>query len=138
MGVVNETKNIKKGDRNALLICNGDFPLSPEKCIVGPGKDAKILHSVLSDNAIGQFKVQVLFDKGLVEIRREISRICCQSDSEDTILIYYSGTGIKAKDESLFLLVNDSDSSFLEATTLESDFILSQLRSSKSRKLILK
>jgi len=137
MGLVIETQSIRKGNRYALLICNGDFPLIPQYCLTGPAKDAKILESVLSDNEIGQFKVDVLIDKGLVEVRRAISRICIQSDSDDTIMIYYSGTGMKVKDESLYLLVNDSDSSFLEATTLDSDFILSQLRHSKCRKIIL-
>ena len=137
MGVVTESKNNNEGGRNALLICNGNFPLIPQYCLKGPEKDSKILHSVLSSSEIGQFKVQVLLDKGLVEIRREISRICYQSEAADTILIYYSGNGIKSKDESLFLLVNDSDPSFLEATTLDSDFILSQLRNSKCRKTVL-
>jgi len=135
MGVV--TESIKKGDRIALLICNSVFPLIPQYGLKGPEKDAKILQSVLSDNEIGQFKVQVLADNGLVEIRREISRICKQSDSEDTILIYYSGNGIKAADDSLYLLVNDSDSNYIVATTLDSNFILSQLRDSKCRKIIL-
>ncbi|HSO86425.1 MAG TPA: TIR domain-containing protein [Draconibacterium sp.] len=137
MGTVTDSNTIKEGDRNALLICNGEFPFIPDIRLNGPAKDAKILNSVFSNHDIGQFKVQVLIDKGLVEVRREISRICNESNSDDTILIYYSGNGIKFKDDSLYLLVNDSDSRYLEATTLDSDFILSQLRHSKCRKIIL-
>ncbi|MEW6602927.1 MAG: caspase family protein, partial [Nitrospirota bacterium] len=133
----NKQKKLElSGRRLALIICNGSFTNIPEYKLIGPSKDAKLLESVLSDMETCRFSVRALVNKGLIEVRREIARICEEAGKEDTLLIYYSGNGIRNED-GLFLLVTDSESDYLYATALESEFIISQLRRSKCRKIVL-
>lgn len=121
-----------------MLICNGDFKhMAQYTSLAGPAKDAKLLEAVLSDQETCRFSVTTLVDRGLLEVRREIARICADASDADTLLIYYSGSGLKGTDGSLYLLVSDSDGDYPDATALDSDFILSQLRNSKCRRLIL-
>lgn len=126
------------GRRLALLICNGDFKqMARYASLVGPAKDAELLEAVLSDQETCRFSVTKLVDRGLLEVRREIARICADASDADTLLIYYSGSGLKGADGSLYLLVSDSDGEYPGATALDSEFILSQLRNSECRRLIL-
>jgi len=128
---------ILAGRRLALLICNGSFPSIPNFGLVGPAKDARLLETVLSDSDTGRFSVCVLLDRGLLEVRREIARICSDASENDTLLIYYSGNGFPGQDGGLYLLMADSDGQYLHATALDAEFILSQLRNSKCRRIIL-
>ena len=122
--------------RLALLICNGSFPKIPNQ-LAGPAKDAERLREILSEPEACGFNVSVLVDRGLLEVRREIARLCAAAGREDTLLIYYSGNGLEATDGTFCLLVADSESDFLEATALDADFILSRLRCSRCRKIVL-
>ncbi len=104
---------------------------------IGPAKDAKLLQLVLSDVETCRFSVRSLLDRGLIEVRREIASICADASEQDTLLIYYSGNGFPGQDGSLYLLVADSDGEYPHATALDNEFILSQLRSSKCRHIVL-
>ncbi|HRC43296.1 MAG TPA: TIR domain-containing protein [Nitrospira sp.] len=135
------TRNKRKtptfaGRRLALVICNGGFRSVPNQ-LVGPAKDAKLLETVLSDSETCRFSVCVLVNRGLLEVRREIARICTDASENDTLLIYYSGNGFLDQDESLYLVVADSDGKYPHATALDAEFILSQLRNSRCRRIIL-
>jgi hypothetical protein len=126
----------KPGLRLALLVCNGEFPKACNP-LVGPAKDANQVAKVLSDPETCRFTVRTLLDHGLLEVRREIARACREAGETDTLLLYFSGTGLKWEDGGLYLLVKDSEKEFLDATALDAEFILSQLRSSKCRNIIL-
>ena len=123
--------------RLALLICNGTFPNIPEYQLVGPAKDASTLDGILSDSETCQFQVRKVVDGGLHEVRLEIARICADADVEDTIVIYYSGNGVTGKDGSFYLMVSDTEREYPFATGLDAEFILSQLRDSRCRSVLL-
>ncbi len=123
--------------RLALLICNGTFPNIPQYQLPGPVKDAKLLSATLSDPETCGFEVKTLVDRGLLEIRREIARICKEAGEQDTLLIYYSGNGFPDDDGDLYLLASDSYGDYPDATALDAEYILSQLRHSKCRKIVL-
>lgn len=135
--LVTGKKPADSGRRLALLICNGAFANIPHYQLAGPAKDAKLLESVLSDQDTCRFSVTTLVDRGLLEVRREIARVCADASEADTLLLYYSGNGLKGADGSLYLLVTDSDGDYPDATALDADFILSQLRGSRCRRIIL-
>lgn len=123
--------------RLALVICNGSFEKIPEFQLAGPAEDARQVTAVLADSETCQFSVRLLLDRGLLEVRREIARICRDAGREDTVLIYYSGNGMLDENGSLSLAVVDVDKEFVDATALDADFIISQLRRSKCRKTVL-
>ena len=122
------------GRRLALLICNSTFG---SFYLPGPAKDAELLEAVFSDPETCKFSVSKLVDAHLLEARREIARICSDASDADTLMIYYSGNGTIGQDGSLFLGVADSDTQFPDATALDAEFILSQLRNSRCRRIIL-
>jgi hypothetical protein len=140
-----------KERRLALLICNGSFirtadgePSDPAKdarvletVLPGPAKDAKLLETVLSDADTCRFGVRSLVDRGLLEVRREIARICADASGNDTLLIHYSGNGFRGPDGSFYLAVVDTERDCLDATALDAEFILSQLRNSRCRRIVL-
>lgn len=132
-----EQQTPEDGQRLALLICNGDFANLQAYQLPGPARDAENLAAVLSDPEVCRFNVRTLLDKGLLEIRYEVARICAEAGPEDTLLIYYSGNGLTGDDGTLCLLMADSRGDFPDATALDADFILSQLRRSRCRKTVL-
>lgn len=122
--------------RIALLICNGTCEGLPD--LDGPARDAERLAAVLADPEVCRFDVRTLVDRGLLEVRREIARVSAEAGEGDTLLLYYSGRGhMDETGGALHLLVADSDMDFVGATTLDADFVLSQLRRSPCRKIVL-
>ncbi|NVN90233.1 MAG: TIR domain-containing protein [Desulfuromonadales bacterium] len=123
--------------RIALLVCNGDFPKNPGYQLPGPAKDAEHLARTLSDQDDCGFEVRSLVDGGLLDVRREVARVCADAGPKDTLLLYCSGRGFRDENGNFHFLVCDSENDFLAATALDAEFILSQLRRSACRKIVL-
>ncbi len=126
------------GKRLALLICNVMYPkIAGYHDIVGAAQDADRVEEILSDSESCRFTVCALIDGGLLEVRRAIERICREATERDTLLIYFSAGSRTGNDDSLYLLVNDSEGDLLNATALDTEFVLSQLRATRCRKIVL-
>ncbi len=127
--------------RIALLIGNARVRNSEGKGyaldLPGIDKDLAGLSEVLGDREYGGFEIVSLMGPTLIEVRREIARVADSLRSEDTLLIYYSGTSTLGRDQLLYLPVSDSDVNFLEATCLDSEYVLSVLRRCNSRRQVL-
>jgi hypothetical protein len=123
--------------RLALLICNGTFPKTGGFHIAGAIADARVLEQTLADPETCRFEVRALVDKGLLAVRREIARACRDVGERDTLLIHYSGNGTLHSTGELHLMVRDSDPEFPSATMLDTEFVLSQLRGSACRRIVL-
>jgi hypothetical protein len=127
--------------RIALLIGNARVRNSDGKgyALDLPGIDQDLagLGDVLGDREYGGFEVVSLMGPTLIEVRREIARVAEDLRPEDTLLIYYTGTSTLGRDQLLYLPVRDSDVNFLEATCLDSEYVLSVLRRCNSRRQVL-
>ena len=130
----------RPGKRLALLIGNGKvrgrnggYALN----IDGIDKDLASLGGVLEDDESAGFEVRTLLEPTLIDVRRAIARAALELSEDDTLLVYYSGTSALGQDNLLYLPVVDSDVDFLEATCLDSDYVLSCLRRSRSRHQLL-
>jgi hypothetical protein len=127
--------------RIALLIGNARVRNSDGKGFAldlpGIDKDLAGLGDVLGDREYGGFEIVSLMGPSLIEVRREIARVADGLRPEDTLLIYYSGTSTLGRDQLLYLPVSDSDVNFLEATCLDSEYVLSVLRRCNSRRQVL-
>ncbi|MEX1027226.1 MAG: caspase family protein [Candidatus Paceibacterota bacterium] len=124
-----------ESQRRALLICNGQFQ-HLKLSLPGVQKDAENLSRALGDPHRSGFKVTCLLDKGLLEVRKAIAEACAVSGNDDTLLTYYSGTSVYDGGE-LLLPVADSDPTCLMATSIEAEFVLSQMRRSSCRRFVL-
>lgn len=122
--------------KRALLICNGKFKFRPDE-LIGVRMDYQTMTEVLGRQDIGDFEVEGLLERGLVEVRTAIARVCRESADEDTLLIYYSGSSFKGDDGNFYLPVADSDKDYPDAGAIDSEFMLSCLRNSRSRRIIL-
>jgi hypothetical protein len=127
----------KSARRRALLIANGNFLNADLSGLPGVEKDFHALQAVLGAKELGNFEVIGLLNKDLLTVRREIAAVCDSSKSADTLLIYYSGTGICDLFGSLHLPVFDSDPKFVDATSIDANFILNRIRLSQCQKVIL-
>jgi hypothetical protein len=127
--------------RIALLIGNARVRNSEGKGyaldLPGIDKDLSGLGGVLGDPEYGGFEIVSLMGPTLIEVRREIARVAGGLRSEDMLLIYYTGTSTVGLDHQLYLPVSDSDVNFLEATCLDSEYVLSVLRRCDSRHQVL-
>ena len=124
--------------RIALLIGNGTFRMHGGQMynIDGVDKDLDAVGKVLGDAESAGFEVRSLFQPTLLEARRAVARAARDVRQSDILVVYYSGTST-VREGQLYLPVVDSDDEFLEATSLDSDYVLSCLRASKCRQQVL-
>ncbi len=125
----------------AVLIGNGRVRNANGKGyaldIPGIDKDVNTLAAVLGDAESAGFEVRKLIEPTLIDARREIARAAREVGPDDTLLMYYSGTSTLGADNLLYLPVSDSDVDFLEATCLDTEYVLSCLRQTRSRRQVL-
>ena len=100
-------------------------------------KDINKLGKLLNNRQRSEFKVESLRNPSFVQSRKAISKISQQAQVNDVVFFYYSGHGVLDQQQSLYLLFGDSETSFLDATCLESEFILSQFRKSACQNFII-
>jgi len=128
-----------KAKRLALVVSNGEY--KDEKGfgkLKGTTKDNQDITALLSDQELGDFEVTSLLDESLIHVRKAVAEITGKAGEQDLILFYFSGNGWLDKgDKSLYFPVRDSDSRFVNATSIDTDFILSQMRLSKCAKFVL-
>ena len=136
MGLDNRHK-LKLAKRLAVLISNGKFSDPNLPNLVGPQIDNQRLNTILSDINLGNFEVTSLVDQGLLAVRKAIAQACATADINDTLLIYYSGTSFLSQDGGLCLSIEDTDGQFPDATLIEAEYILAQLRNSRCHRIVL-
>ncbi len=99
--------------------------------------DVQRFSDLLNDRDRSDFVVSTLLNPQFVEARKQISEVCRKAKENDVIFFYYSGHGLLGEHRSLYLIFSDSDSKYLDATCLETEFILSQFRKSACRNFIV-
>jgi WD40 repeat protein len=112
---------------HALLIANSNFPEDPSLAdLIGPKNDPDVLRSALCDASTGLFGpdfVKILRDGREDEIRREIEGFLSNASMHDTVLLYYSGHGLRDLSGQLFLCARNTRSERLYSTAVGSNWI---------------
>jgi hypothetical protein len=125
-------------EKYALIIGNGDYKDERLSRLSTPGKDARGLAAVLRAKTIGGFtKVETLIDKPLQTLTMAISRFCKGKHVDDTVLLYFSGHGVKDHHGRLYLAVKDTIRDFMDASAIPATFVTGQLNNCESRIQIL-
>src|SRR5215207_6811112 len=107
----------------ALVIANTEYQDASFAKLTAPGKDAEEFAHVLREPGFAAFDdVQVLLNEGESNIRRAIVRFFVNRKRDDLLLLYFSGHGVRNEQGQLFLAVNDTEISILDATGIPADF----------------
>jgi len=124
--------------RFALVIANTEYQDASFAKLTAPGRDAEEFAHVLREPDLAAFDdVQVLLNEGEGKIRRSIARFFVGRKRDDLLLLYFSGHGLRNDQGQLFLAVNDTEISILEATSIRAEFLTSAMNNSRSQRQLL-
>ncbi len=125
------------GQRKALIIANDEYTHAQLRNLTAPAADAEALGSVLGDSHIGDFAVQIIHNKPTYVVQEQIEGLFAESRRDDTLLLYYSGHGLKSESGELFLAAANTRPDRLRATAIPADFVQRCMRESRSRYAVL-
>lgn len=130
---------MSNSNRYALIIGNSQYQDKTLRQLVTPQLDARALADVLNNQAVGAFKeAQILLDEKMDHLRRAIGRFFRQAKREDTLLLYFSGHGIRDElSGELYLATIDTEYEDLSATAIRADFIREKIQYSAATRKIL-
>jgi anti-anti-sigma factor len=123
--------------RVALLIANQKYKDEHITQLNAPMNDTDALYRLLINKKYGEFdSVTRLTNKSSSIIRKEIARLYKEGGSEDLILLYLSGHGVRL-DKEFYFLTNDSEVGNIEGTSLDANYIWQRFNKSYSRRRII-
>jgi uncharacterized caspase-like protein len=124
--------------RYALVIGNKEYTDPGLAKLTAPGKDAEAFARVLASKELCGFEdVQVLMDQPEPVVREAIDGFFDQKKSDDLLVLYFSGHGVRDEYGSLYLAVRNTNRLRLRATAIKSDFIRESMDQSRSRRQVL-
>ena len=124
--------------RRALLIGITAYTDPTLKQMTAPAQDVTALAAVLRDPAIGGFEVLTpLIDQRKHEIEEAIEAFFGEGASDDTLLLYFSGHGVKDNSGKLYLAAANTQGRVLRATGVSPSLINDVMRDSNAREQVL-
>src|SRR5829696_2246069 len=123
--------------RYALIVANDRYDDPKLKRLRGPAKDAEALAQVLRDPAIGDFAVDVAMNEPEARLRRKVNRFFQDRARDDTLLLHFSGHGLKDAGGDLYFAAADTEVDHLEDSAVESDWVRRRMDASRSMKIVL-
>ena len=124
--------------KSALIISNSDYSDPKLAKLTAPTKDAEALAEVLKAPDLAAFdEVTTLLNEPESVARRAIAKFFVDRKSDDLLLLYFSGHGIRDEQGRLFLAMPDTDASMLDATAVSSEFVTRQMDNTRSRRQLL-
>ena len=122
----------------ALIIGNSHYQDPNLAKLVAPGEDVNDLAVVLRDPAIGGFEqVWTLIDETDAAIRLSIEDFFADKKSDDLLVLYFSGHGVRDEQGRLYLAAPNTRANRLRATAIAADFITNEMDRSRSRRQVL-
>jgi uncharacterized caspase-like protein len=128
----------KMSGRFALIIGNTEYSDSGLAQLTAPGKDAEEFARVLKDQAICGFdEVKLVLNQPEHIVRGMIDEFFDQKKSEDLLVLYFSGHGVRDELGALYLAVINTIRTRLRSTAIKSDYIREAMDQSRSRRQVL-
>ena len=122
----------------ALIIGNSEYQDPKLARLATPSEDVNDLAEVLRTPDIGGFdEVTTLVNEPVPVVSRAIGRFFKQRVSEDLLLLYFSGHGVRDDQGYLHLAVKDTEHDLLAATAIPAAFVTSEMDRSRSRRQVL-
>jgi formylglycine-generating enzyme required for sulfatase activity/uncharacterized caspase-like protein len=110
------------------------------KPLPAAARDVEAVQEVLQHLEIGAFdEVNVLKNPGLLKMRQAISKLYCERDTEDLVLLYFSGHGLTDMSGRFFLTNRETENQggLDKATALEASFIHDLMENCDSERQII-
>jgi len=125
------------GSRYALIVATDRYSDVGLRELAAPAHDAEALASVLGDTGIGDFDVQVVSNRSAQDVRVAVEDFFADRDRSDTLLLHFSGHGLKNAAGELFLAAADTRPGRLASTGVGSDFLSRQMADSRAERIVL-
>lgn len=123
--------------RHALLIGNSTFVDPALARLSAPENDVIALRKVLENPEIAEFKTSLCLNAGLEEVRTAIADLFQKRAPDDTLLLYYTGHGLRDKEGRLFLALPGTIADAPSRISIEARFIRDEMDSSAALRQIL-
>lgn len=134
-------KRLKDSKRLALLIASENYENKElkENRLGAPKNDILELSRILKNQEIGGFDVEFSPNESSQKVRERIEKFFKYKTQrrEDTLLLYFSGHGLKDENGQLHLATVNTDPKLLESTAVSSRFIADMINASYSRRKII-
>ena len=125
------------GGRFALLVATDRYEDPDISQLTAPRQDAEALARVLSHSMIGAFDAKTLINAEAHIVRRNIEEFFSERKRDDTLLLYFSGHGMKDPEGHLHFIASDTHRKLLQSTGVAAAFVNDVMRRSRSRHQIL-
>jgi len=125
------------GSRYALIVATDQYSEPGLHELAAPARDAEALAAVLADPAVGDFEVQVLSNRSAQDVRMAVEDFFADRARSDTLLLHFSGHGLKNAAGELFLAAADTRPGRLASTGVGSDFLSRQMADSRAERIVL-
>jgi tetratricopeptide (TPR) repeat protein len=123
--------------RFALIIGNKEYDDPLLQGLHAPEYDVQDLASLLEDPNIGAFQVTRLLDRPFAEVRSAVSDFLGDRQVDDTVLLYFSGHGIKSRWGTVYLAVRDTRHKNPAALGIDAHFLRTQMQQCYSQRQVL-
>lgn len=122
----------------ALIIGNTEYIDPGLAQLSAPGKDAEDFARVLKDRESCAFDdVKVILNQPEHIVRKTIDDFLNQKKSDDLLVLYFSGHGVRDELGALYLAVKNTMRNRLRSTAIKSDYIREAMDQSRSRRQVL-
>lgn len=125
------------GRRSALIIASDDYENAGLRRLRGPAADARALADVLGDKEIGGFAVKIVHNEPAYVVEGEIEDLFAESQTDDVVLLHFSGHGIKSDSGELFFATTNTRPDRLASTAVPADFVQRCMRTARARSIVL-
>ena len=119
-----------KERRRALILANHSYEDPEVRAKLLPGLDVdrqlqaiRDLKSVLEDPKIGGFEAKLLIDRPSYEVQQAVEAFFSECQSDDMVLLIFSGQGMKGREGMLYFLTIDTKLDLLRSTSVSAQFI---------------
>jgi hypothetical protein len=123
--------------RYALLITSSVYDDRQLQELAAPRRDAVTLGRALSDAAVGGFEITRLTNPTSWRAAQAVEEFFSDRQWDDTLLLYFSGHGVKSDGGDLFFAMRNTSHRILRATSLPASFVRDVMASSNSQRQIL-
>jgi len=125
------------GRRSALIIATAAYDDRQLEQLRSPARDAIRLRQLLADPAVGGFEVTSAIECDEPQIRRTAARFLKDRSTAELIVVYISCHGLLDPRGRLYFAGKDTSKDLLEATALESRWLLDRLDECRARQQVL-